>query len=43
MANYEWKWSLLVFFEAVAIVNVLTASNNDVELAETLTDYILQD
>ena len=39
MANCEWKWSLVVFFEAVATVNVLTASNNDVKLAETRTTH----
>ena len=27
------------FFEALAIVNVLTASNNDVKLAETRTTH----
>jgi len=37
MANYGWKWSLLLFFNAVVTVDVLTASNNDVNFVETQT------
>ena len=31
MANYGWKSSLLLFYDAVATVDVLTASDNDDE------------
>ena len=42
MANYGWKWSLLLFFNAEATVDVLTASNNDVHFVE-IQPYILRD
>ena len=35
MANYGWKSSLLLFYDAVATVDVLTASDNDEKLFET--------
>ena len=35
MANYGWKSSLLLFYDAVATVDVLTASENDEKLVET--------
>ena len=35
MANYGWKSSLLLFYDAVATVDVLTASDNDEKLVET--------
>ena len=37
MANYGWKRSFLLFLDAVATVDVLTASNNDVNFVETQT------
>ena len=35
IANYGWKLSLLLFFNAVATVDVLKASNNEVYFVET--------
>ena len=35
MANYGWKSSLLLFYDAVPTVDVLTASENDEKLVET--------
>ena len=37
MASYGWKWSLLLFLDAVITVDVLTANNNDVKIGETRT------
>ena len=37
MANYSWRWSLLLLKDAVATVDVLIASNNEVKLVNTRT------
>ena len=37
MANYGWKWSFLVFLDAEATVDFLTASNNEVNFVATQT------
>ena len=37
MVNYGWKWSFLLFLDSAATVDVLTASNNDVNFVETQT------
>ena len=37
MANYGWKWSFLVFLDVEAIVDFLTASNNEVNFVATQT------
>ena len=38
MESYGWKWSCY-FFDAVAAVDAITASNNDEKLVETRTVY----
>ena len=38
MESYGWKWSRY-FFDAVAAVDAITASNNDEKLVETRTVY----
>ena len=37
MVNYGWKRSFLLFLDSAATVEVLTASNNDVNFVETQT------
>ena len=37
MANYGWKRSFLLFWDAAATVEVLTARNTDVNFVETQT------
>ena len=37
MANYGWKRSFLLFLDSAATVDVLTASNNDVNFVKTQT------
>ena len=37
IVNYWWKRSFLLFLDSAATVEVLTASNNDVNFVETQT------
>ena len=40
MANYGWKRSFLLFLDAGATVDILTARNTDVYFVETQTVHL---